>query len=291
MNILVTGSTGFLGGAICRLLHRAGHTVTGLGRRPSGPADVSSYLSGDLLDDAFLDAVAQAVGQVDAVVHAAACISYDPQMESRLMMTNIIGTQKTAALARRLGAEQIVFLSSIPVIGKPRFHPVTEEHPLHPETAYHVSKLAAELLLQAGTLPAMILRVPAPVGIGMDPGTILPVLVSRCLAGKALQIYGQGSRIQTYLAAEDIARAVELALSHGGSGLFLLPGEAISNADLARLCRQVTGSASPIILGTVPDPHDGETWDISGEKAAAELGFVPQISLRSVIRTLAGNQV
>lgn len=291
MKILVTGSTGFLGGAICRFLYREGHTVIGLGRRLTGPVEVSNYLSGNLLEDTFSDTVVQTIGRADVVVHAAACISYDPQMEYRLIMTNVIGTQKTAALAKRLGAKQIIFLSSIPVIGKPLLHPVTEDHPLHPETAYHISKLAAEQLLQVGDLPAMILRVPAPVGIGMNPRSILPVLVSRCLEGKSLQIYGQGSRIQAYLAAEDVARAVELALQHGGSGLFLLSGEQISNMDLARLCREVTGSASPIILGTVPDPHDGETWDISGEKAAAELGFVPQISLRSVIRTLAGNQV
>ena len=286
MRVLVTGASGFLGGTIGRLLSQKGYAVIGIGRKLVKETDFAFYHRGDILDDDFLASVARMESSVDVIIHAAACISFDPCMEEQVMRVNIIGTKKIMRLAALLRAKQIIFLSSIPVIGKPKYHPITEVHPLHPDTVYHVSKLSAEYLLQAGDIPTIILRVPSPVGIGMNPNTILSVFVSQCLEGKDLIIYGTGSRIQSYLAAEDIARATELALCRGGMDLYHLAGEQMSNLELAKLCQKVIGSAGRIVVGSKPDSHDEEIWDVSGEKAARDLGFMPRISLEYSIHQL-----
>ena len=162
-----------------------------------------------------------------------------------------------------------------------------EQHPLAPQTTYHVSKLAAEYMLQTGSIPVTILRVPAPTGLGMSPNSILPTFVKRCVQNEPLMLAGKGGRIQTYLSASEIARAVELSLSNESSGVYLLPGESVSNIQLAELCQKVLGKQSGIMLTGRPDPHEKEIWDVSGEKIARELGFIPQMSLEEQILMLA----
>jgi len=61
VRVLVTGGTGFIGGAVCHALRGAGHTVTIVTRDPG-------QVSGDAVD---WDAVPQAIGTADAVVNLA----------------------------------------------------------------------------------------------------------------------------------------------------------------------------------------------------------------------------
>lgn len=53
---------------------------------------------------------------------------------------------------------------------------------------------------------------------------------------------------------------------------------------LVYLCRELTGSASKIRLGKMPDPADDIKWIISCEKAEREAGFSPGYTLEQTIR-------
>ncbi len=68
MRVLATGASGFLGRAVVRALHDAGHEVRTLQRRPSGVAGADDRL-GSVTDP---DAVASALDGIDGVVHLAA---------------------------------------------------------------------------------------------------------------------------------------------------------------------------------------------------------------------------
>src|SRR3712207_8649209 len=71
--VLLTGATGFLGSAIARALHDAGHEVRAFAR-PSAPRALLeglpvTYAAGDLTDPA---SVGRAVRGCDAAIHCAA---------------------------------------------------------------------------------------------------------------------------------------------------------------------------------------------------------------------------
>ena len=75
MNVLVVGSTGVLGGEICRQLNEKGHAVKALVRKTSAPEKTSALkemgcqlVTGDLKDP---DSLAQACQGVDAVISTA----------------------------------------------------------------------------------------------------------------------------------------------------------------------------------------------------------------------------
>ena len=286
MNILVTGCNGFIGGQVCRLLAESGHRVCGLGHAPVNRPELAEYYSADISSQDAVEAAAAQIGSLDAVVHCAAHISYD-DADSRLMAVNAVGTQNIAALAKRCGASKLIYCSSAPVIGIPIARPVTEQHPLAPRTMYHVSKLAGEYAVRASGIKPVILRIPSPIGPGMNRKTFLPVVISSCLENRPVKLYGTGGRVQNYISVLDIARAVCLCVKNDAEGCFNLAGDSISNLSLAKLCRELLSSRSEIVFAGEPDPADDKAWEISGEKAAAQMGFSPSVGIEESILALA----
>lgn len=284
MKVLVTGSQGSVGRYVIRTLLDAGHEVLGLGRKPRQREEPFVYFSTDISQQDAVEAVARQSGALDAVVHCAAHISYD-DADSQLMLVNAAGTQNIVTLAKQCGAGKVVYLSSIPVIGTPSILPIAEDHPLAPRTMYHVSKLTGEYIVRASGLGYTILRIASPVGPGMSPRTIVPVFLSRCLAQEPLFLHGSGGRIQNYISLLDVARAVLLSLN-GEDGCYHLAGDSLSNWDLAVLCKKITGSRSEILFSGQPDPEERNRWEVSGEKARAQLGFVPQVGIETSLRMM-----
>ena len=146
MRILVTGSNGFIGGHVCIWLKEKGHYVIGLGRHPQPLSRCDEYVCCDL----FTDGVAHIFDHtkentVDAVVHLAADMRHEPYAVE-VVGSNCVGTQRLLELCEEKRIGVFVQLSSLPVIGSPVQHPVTEEHPLKPPTVYHVTKHTQELL-------------------------------------------------------------------------------------------------------------------------------------------------
>lgn len=286
VRVLVTGANGFIGSYVCKELIRNGHEAVGLAHTPGNRNDLAACYYGDISSETEMCALAEQLGEIEAIIHCAAYLSYQ-DFDSRIMMVNAVGTQNVVTLARQTGCKKLIYISGTTVIGVPKMHPITESHPLHPKTMYHASKLAGEYIVQASEIPAIILRVPSPVGIGMNPKTILPTFISCCMRGADMVLYGKGTRKQNYIGVQDVARASVLALKHKENACYNLSGRLISNYELALLCRETIGSASQITFAEKPDPSEGQAWDISAQKIFRELGFVPQVNLEDSIAELA----
>ena len=128
MRVLVTGATGFVGGAVVQELRAAGHSVIGFARG-SQPASCP-LLTGDILDQASIE---HAVEDVDAVCHLAALTLVRESFEqpARYFRVNVSGTLNLLdALdgeARRSGRKlRLVFASTCAVYGAPERQPITE---------------------------------------------------------------------------------------------------------------------------------------------------------------------
>jgi UDP-glucose 4-epimerase len=162
MRVLVTGSSGRIGRAICECL-RAQHDVLGLDRLPS----TTTNLVGDITDP---DLLTRALRRVDAVVHVAAL--HAPHVgtaaDAEFDRVNVQATRNLAELAADAGARQFVFTSTTALYGaahRPDYAAaawIDEALEPRPQTVYHRSKLAAEALLQAlaaqGALAVTVLR-------------------------------------------------------------------------------------------------------------------------------------
>lgn len=292
MRVLVTGASGHVGAAIAGHLVAAGHEVVGLSRGLSrSTRALSPAISADLGRPGLAATLASGQPRCEAIVHAAAAIDNDP-FAAEISLTNCLGTQQMLELSSRWQASSFVFISSVPVIGRPVALPITERHPTDPPSAYHASKLYGErltaLAAREGTA-AVSLRLTAPVGPGMRVDRILPVFVRRARAGERLEVAGRGGRCQDYVDARDVAAAVAAALERRATGVLnIASGRCVSNIDLAHLCVSVLRSSSEVGCTGIPDPEEGVRWEVSIAAAEGMLGYRPAHSLEDSIAAVAG---
>lgn len=238
--ILVTGSDGFVGTAVCREMLRRRIPVRGCLWQPASlPDGCESIVVGDIgahteWNNALVD--------VEAVVHLAARVhimddeAIDPISEFR--KTNVEGTRHLAASAAKAGVKRFLYLSSIKVNGeftehrdaaiyqKALFDPNPIESAIvpavfketdepRPKDPYAVSKWEAEKALweiEARTgMPVTILRSPLIYGPGVKANFLkLVQLVDR---GIPLPFGGIHNR-RSFLGLTNLADLICLCLKH-----------------------------------------------------------------------------
>ena len=290
MDILVTGSNGFIGSHTARFLKEKGCKVTGLGRHEKPLFDVDDYICCDLSSGESFKNLSESGKKFDAAVHLAADMRREPHNVT-VVTANCGGTQRLLEYCEENGVKAFVQLSSLPVIGKPVRHPITEEHPLCPPTVYHATKAEQELLADYAYrlhgLRTCSMRISAPVGRGMNPRTIFPVFMKKALAGETLELAGKGTRKQTYIAVKDIASAIYAALNSDAHGVYnLVSYNTVSNLELAQAIVKFTNSSSQIVFSGKDDYMDDYIWDADISKLKADTGWEPAIGLEEMIRDM-----
>ena len=104
MNLLVTGGTGFLGSALVPILAGAGHRLRLLQRSPAKEAEAlgAEVLRGSVEDPAAVEA---ALSGVEAVLHLAGQVDFDPRDPVRLYALHVQGTRLLLEAAVKAGVE------------------------------------------------------------------------------------------------------------------------------------------------------------------------------------------
>jgi UDP-glucose 4-epimerase len=295
MKILITGVNGFIGKHVIKYLKEYDcNNIHGIGRYDAFQGDMDiNYYKADITDYSSLLQVVEKIKKCDVIIHMAASInmSFDDQS---IIDINYIGTYNVCKLAQMLSCQKIIYISSLPVIGKPLQLPITEEHPQQPESLYHITKLSGEYLVRLmkknGIIP-IILRIPSPIGAGMNSGTILPIFLNNALLDKEIVLYGKGMRRQNYIDVRDIAQAIYKSFVSHAEGLFNIASpSSISNYELAKECIKITNSKSIIRFNGIVDPQEDYNWDISIENAKNVLGFQPEYMLADTVQWMLSNQ-
>ncbi|MCM1232526.1 MAG: NAD(P)-dependent oxidoreductase [Ruminococcus flavefaciens] len=284
--VLVTGASGFIGRYVVAELVRKGYETIALAHKTETDFDDRAYIYiADIRVSSQIDGIVKQIGQCDIVVHIAANLNIAGNDDT--ILTNCLGTYHIVNMAKMLKANQIIYLSSIPVIGKPIVLPITEEHPVHPNTLYHITKFMGEeiIFLECrDEVKPLILRISSPIGVGMSSGSYLSVLFQRFMNNEEVEVYGKGRRVQNYIDVRDVAYSVVKGIETEEKGVFLIGGsKGVSNIELAQLCKNITKSDSKIIIGSREDIEETNCWDICLDKARSKLNFVPCYNIKETL--------
>lgn len=167
LKMLVTGASGFVGGAVLSRLRADGHEAIAAVR---WAPQFGQIHIGNI--DADTDWT-QALNGCDAVVHAAARVhQMQDHAEDRMAefrCVNVDGTLNLARQAAAAGVKRFVFISTVKVNGEENDSPYRESDPPRPGDPYALSKWEAEQGLNAlagGAMEIVIVRPPVVYGPG-----------------------------------------------------------------------------------------------------------------------------
>lgn len=288
--ICVTGGAGFIGANLVRLLLSEGYAVQVLDNFATGQRHYLDGLDIELIEGDMLDAavVATAVAGMDGVVHLAAQTSVPDSVEDPFYdcQLNVLGTLNLLEACRRANIARFVFASSNAPLGRQR-PPAHEEQAPLPISPYGASKLAGEgyCLAYHGTwgLGTMVLRFANLYGpfSGHTRGVVAE-FVKNIVAGRPLEVHGDGQQTRDFIYVVDLCRAILLALESELSGeLFQIATGA--ETSILELTEQIAGVTQQAITRTHGERRLGDIGQnySAVSKAAELLHWQPTTTLAS----------
>ncbi|MBK8899843.1 MAG: NAD-dependent epimerase/dehydratase family protein [Anaerolineaceae bacterium] len=316
MKVVVTGATGFVGGALVRALLAEGYDVLGV-KRPSSTPRTSqpptlTWATADVTHPASLRGLFDGT---DWLIHAAGMLGQAGVPERAYFALHEQGTNNVLAEAEKAGVRRILYVSSPGVLGPISGPPADETAPLAPSNPYERSKAAAEQVAQvyaSAGLPVMIAR---PEFIYGPTDLHVLGLFKAVRDGRFFTIDGGHNTCHpTYI--DDAVAGMLLAMRNGRPGhiyhitgpqpvTFRELGQTIAAAldvppprlNLPRWLAWLGAAGLEIGMGLINKPPPlsrtgvaffSEDRCFSWQKAHADLGYTPQFDLeRGVAETVA----
>lgn len=255
ISVLVTGASGFLGGALCKVLSEK-MTVRGTVRASSMPNKhegvelVAGELSGNFDWSVVLEGVT-AIVHCAARVHVMRDSAENPLEEFRTV--NVDGTLNIARQAAVAGVKRFVFISSIGVNGGETFgKPFSAEDIAAPHTPYAVSKYEAEQGLRAlaeeSGMEVVIIRPPLIYGPGA-PGNFAS-LKKLLASGIPVPLGSATKNRRSFVYLGNLVDLVEICIVHpkaANKTLLVSDDEDLSTAALLRRMAVAMGTSARLI--------------------------------------------
>jgi UDP-glucose 4-epimerase len=292
--VLVTGGAGFIGSHLVdRLGARNEVTVvddlsTGsLRKLAEAPRTIrvkkASILRPDILRKAM-------EGQ-QVVYHLAAKTSVPESVEKpqEYWRTNVEGTVHVLRAAADAGAQRVVFVSSAAVYGTSPEVPKVETMRPDPASPYAMTKMvgefACEEIHQLSGIETVALRVFNGYGPRQDPGSayagVIPKFAAAVVAGRPVEVHGDGDQTRDFVYVVDIAEALELAGDKPVQGqvLNIASGQAISVNEVIEKLSALVGK--PIRVHRKPERAGDIRHSLADvTKARTLLGFTARTPLQ-----------
>ncbi len=250
-NVFVTGAGGFIGSHLVEKLLSIDCNVTAFVHYNSmnrwGWIDSFSHekcdsiriFSGDIRDP---NGVRNAMKGADVVFHLAALIGipYSYHSPDTYVDTNIKGTLNVLQSARDLGVQKLIHTSTSEVYGTAQFIPITENHPVNPQSPYAATKSGADFLAisfyRSFETPVSVIRPFNTFGPRQSARAVIPTIIMQILNGEQKIKLGDLSPTRDLTYVDDTVQGfIRSAEADGSKGevIHLGTGVEISVSDLA----------------------------------------------------------
>lgn len=289
--IVVTGSSGYIGGEIALKLHDLGHKVIGIDRvvapdrlKPAFP----NFVNLNFGDRQTLEYIAS--WKPDAIIHCAgsSLVGSSVRDPSEYYSNNVAQSIKLIDMIKeQLPNTRIIFSSSASVYGVPYLNPCHEVDPCDPISPYGESKRMFEQMLgsyhKAYGLDYVSFRFFNACGAdsqgrhGQNPGAthIISRVLESIYHDQEFTLNGDqfptddGTCIRDYVHVEDIANAHISALNLDiPPGVYNLgSGVGTSNKQIITAAERITGKKLKLIIGPT---RDGDPAMLTADSAKFE---------------------
>jgi UDP-glucose 4-epimerase len=300
---VVTGGAGFIGSELVRQLSEGDRRVVVIDNLVNGKRenlagvapDHVTLLEQDIRD---VDGYATLLREADVVYHLACLgVRHSVHSPSENHDVNATGTLRLLEASRRAGVPRFVYVSSSEVYGTAQWVPMTEDHPTFPCTVYGGAKLAGEAYTRAfhrtygyATVVVRPFNTYGPRSHHEgDSGEVIPKFLLRCLAGRPMMIFGDGSQTRDFTYVSDSARGIVLAGTRDaavGRTINLGSGAELTINDLATTVAAIAERPDATIVHDEPRPGDVLRLYADMSQARSLLGYEVRVPLAEGLRQL-----
>jgi nucleoside-diphosphate-sugar epimerase len=316
MTVLLTGATGFVGGALARALITAGHRVRAIVRTPEKARDLAArgveLHQGDVTDK---ESMRRPMSDVDGVYHVAGWYKIGARDTTAAVRINVDGTRHVLELASELGISRTVYTSTLAVNSDTRGRIVDESYRFTGRhlTVYDRTKTEAHRVAESFAvrgLPVVIVQPGLIYGPG-DTSSLRPMLVD--YLRRRLPLVPKRTAF-AWAHVDDIARGHMLAMEKGRPGRnYFICGPVHTLEEAMDMAQSITGIPAPrlrvgpavlramaatmaMLETVVPVPQAytsealrivaGVTYIGSNARARAKLGWRPRPLREGLMETL-----
>jgi nucleoside-diphosphate-sugar epimerase len=304
LSILVTGSAGFIGFAVCRQLLDAGETVVGLdnlndaydpkiklwrldqtSRHPAyhfHQLDLSDFSS---LKKLFEQYSQKGTRPFDSIINLGARAGVLQSLENPwvYISSNTTGALNLMELCKDFGVGKFVLASTSSVYGSETERPFSESSSTsRPVSPYASSKKAAETLAytyhDAYGLDATVLRFFTVYGPAGRPDMSIFMFIRAIFEGEPITLFGDGGQ-RDFTFVDDVARGVIAAQRPLGYEIVNLGGDRpIVITDVIKMLEEEIGREAVIEYGPRASADIQATW-ANIDRANRLLDWQPRVSM------------
>ncbi|MGB5119021.1 MAG: NAD-dependent epimerase/dehydratase family protein [Providencia rettgeri] len=306
--IMLTGATGFVGGAVLtQLMQQSDLAIRTFGRRITVELSVNtsanvSHFIGNI--DGATD-YSMALDDIDVIVHCAALAHVAKGDELSYQQVNTFGTIKLAKQARQAGAKRFVFISSIGVNGpSTKAIPFSVDSTVHPHNAYAQSKYDAEVGLKkiaAETGLEVVIVRPTLVYGANAPGNF--GLLTKLITKLPILPFGLADNRRDFIAVQNLADLLITCATHpdaAGHTFLASDGETVSikeftNAMAKGLNKKVLQLPIPVSLMQLAGKLTGKSamieqlfgnLAVDSSNIQQVLGWTPPLTMQQAMACL-----
>jgi dTDP-glucose 4,6-dehydratase len=225
--VLVTGGAGFIGSNFTKeLLKDKNYRVivldklTYAGNLDNFPKEMMNnpkfeFIKGDIANRAI---VHQVMKKIDAVINFAAETHIDRSIANidPFVRTDFVGTYILLDEFRKYSKDRFIQISTSEVYGSAQIVPMTEEHPIAPQSPYAATKAGADRMAysfyRTYNLPIVVVRPFNNYGPNQYPEKLIPFFIANAMEDKPLFVYGSGRNTRDWVYVKDCVKALKRIL-------------------------------------------------------------------------------
>jgi len=241
------------------------------------------FVKGDICDQ---DDVLEAMSGHDAVVHFAAETHVDRSIKDgySFVRTNCFGTNVLCDVARQVGVERFLHISTDEVYGSIEDGSFSEADALGPRSPYSAAKAGSDLIALSyyttHGLPVLVTRCSNNFGPYQFPEKLIPLFTTNLLDGKSVPLYGDGGNIRDWIHVHDHNTAALLVLQQGNVGEIynIGAGNEVTNTDITYRLLELCGRDESFVTPVADRLGHDRRYSITHDKVTA-LGWKTEHNL------------
>lgn len=252
MNVLITGSGGYLGGRLASHMASCSRHSLFLGSRNAREVPFWAPRA-NMVQTHWdsLSALEEICSGMDAIIHLAGMNAQDCAADpAGAVEINAVAAARLVQAAARKGVKRFIYLSTAHVYGAPLTGEITEEKcpaNLHPYASSHrAGEDAVRLAHQKGEIEGVVIRLSNAFGVPMDESVncwmlLVNDLCRQVAVEQRMTLHSSGSQRRNFVPMSDVCAAIvhllELPSDTLGDGVYNVGGETLSVMEMAEMVR------------------------------------------------------